>query len=409
MSQRGDNSVSDLPSELNDAQRQQQSAFRQMLADELSAAGGRIPFDRYMELALYEPALGYYSGGSHKLGAAGDFVTAPEISSLFGACLAQSIEPVLTELAEVASGPVELLEFGAGSGALATDVLTRLAELERLPDRYNILELSADLRQRQQARIADLPIELRRRVHWLDRLPEPGWRGVVLANELLDALPVQRFRIGDQGGVEEQYVVERDGELAAQWAVPTGPGLEQAITRLQLQPPEGVGPLPVGYESEINLRLAPWFRSLGESLAQGGVLLIDYGYIRAEYYLAERNRGTLICHFRHRAHSDPFALPGLQDITANVDFTAVADAANAAGFETVGFSTQAHFLIGSGLETLLATSDPDDQVAHLKRMQGVKTLTLPSEMGERFKVIALRKGLRSRPLGFDVRDLSDRL
>lgn len=392
-------------------QRDQQAAIHEMLRAELSRAGGRLPFDRYMELALYAPGLGYYSGGSYKLGAAGDFVTAPEISPLFGACLAQAVQPVLSELAEVQSGagPVELLEFGAGSGALAADVLERLERLGCLPAAYNILEISAELRQRQQERIARLPADLRARVRWLDRPPAPGWRGLVLANELLDAMPVHRFRIDAQGGVEEQFVVERDGRLAPLWAAPVSPGLSAALARLQAAPPSGIGPLPAGYESEINLRLAPWLRGLGESLAQGAVLLIDYGYTQREYYLAERRRGTLICHYRHRAHADPFVLPGLQDITANVDFSAVAAAAVSAGFELAGFTTQAHFLMASGLDRLLGESDPGDMVEHLKRVQGVKTLTLPSEMGERFKVIALDKGLVQRPPGFELRDLSDRL
>jgi SAM-dependent MidA family methyltransferase len=343
------------------------------------------------------------------LGAAGDFITAPEVSPLFGACLAQSIQPVLVELAASGPGPAELLEFGAGSGALAVDVLERLERLDCLPAVYNILELSAELRRRQQDRISRLPADLRRRVRWLDRLPASDWRGVVLANELLDAMPVHRFRIGEGGELEEQFVAEHKGRLRPLWSVPVSPGLAEALAQLQSDPPSGIGPLPVGYESEINLRLGPWLRALGESIAQGAVLLIDYGYTQREYYLAERRRGTLICHYRHRAHADPFILPGLQDITANVDFTAVAEAGEHAGFDLAGFTTQAHFLMASGLDRLVGESDPGDMVEHLKLVQGVKTLTLPSEMGERFKVIALSKGVERRPGGFELRDLSDRL
>ncbi len=396
--------ISELPP-LSAEQQDQQRAFLDLLRAELTRAGGRVPFDRYMELALYAPGLGYYSGGSHKLGSAGDFVTAPEISPLFGGCLAQALQPVLVELSETGPGPAELLEFGAGSGALAADVLTRLDRLDCLPAAYNIVELSAELRQRQQHRVARLPADLRGRVRWLERLPEPGWRGLALANELLDAMPVQRFRIAETGEIEEQFVVEEDGRPAPSWAPASSPGLVQAVAALQAE----VGPLPGGYESEINLRLAPWLQALGGSLVQGGVLLIDYGYTRREYYLAERRRGTLICHFRHRAHADPFVLPSLQDITANVDFSAVAGAAEAGGFTVAGFTTQAHFLMASGLDRLVADSDPDDMLRHLQLVQGVKTLTLPSEMGERFKVIALSKGLARRPTGFELRDLSDRL
>jgi SAM-dependent MidA family methyltransferase len=371
-------------------------ALLAVIRRELQERGGRMPFDRYMELALYAPGLGYYTAGARKFGAAGDFVTAPEISPLFGRCLARQAQQVFQAL-----GGGELLEFGAGTGRLAADLLAELERLGSLPERYRIVDLSPDLRERQRATLAAEVPHLLERVVWLDGFPEPGFRGVVVANELLDAMPVHRFRI-DAEGIREQLVGWEGERLVSGWDSPRSPGLESAVARLRLAPTEP-------YESEINLRAAPWLLELSRVLAAGAVLLIDYGYPRSEYYHPQRTAGTLMCHYRHRAHSDPLLYPGLQDITAHVDFTALAEAGQAAGLGVSGFTTQAHFLLACGLDRMVADSDPNDTRAHLALVQGVKRLTLPSEMGERFKVLALSRGVDLPLLGFGGRDLRDRL
>ena len=371
-------------------------ALLETIRRELEQRGGRMPFDRYMELALYAPGLGYYTAGARKFGAAGDFVTAPEVSPLFGCCLARQAQQVLQAL-----GGGDLLEFGAGTGRLAVDILAELERLDCLPERYRIVDLSPDLRARQRATLAaELP-HLLDRVVWMDGFPESGFRGVVVANELLDAMPVHRFRIAG-AEIREQFVEWSDGHLAGVWDSIQSPGLEAAVARLGLRSPEP-------YESEINLRAVPWLQELSEVLMAGAVLLIDYGYPRSEYYHPQRTAGTLMCHYRHRAHADPLLYPGLQDITAHVDFTALAEAGQAAGLALGGFTTQTHFLLACGLDRMVADSDPNDVQAHLTLVQGVKRLTLPSEMGERFKVLALSRGLDAPLLGFAGRDLCDRL
>lgn len=375
------------------------AAVMNLLAREIQLAGGTISFDRFMELALYAPGLGYYHSGSRKFGPRGDFVTAPEISALFGRCLARQVDQVLTEL-----GGGDILEFGAGSGALVADVLEELQCLGRLPQRYLILELSAELQARQRDTLTDRVPHLADRVVWCERLPGDDLHGVVLANELLDAMPVHRFRVAP-AGLEECFVGLADGQLVERWRPATAPGMVDVSQRL-LTPP---GNLAIGYRSEVNLRLAPWLRALGMRLRRGAAIVIDYGYVGREYYHPERHMGTLICHYRHRAHADPLCLPGLQDITANVDFSALAEAAIAADFTIGGFATQAHFLFGCGLEQLIASSDVNAVAQHLSLMQGVKKLTLPGELGERFKVMALTRGLEQPLIGFSVRDLSDRL
>ncbi|MEJ1295902.1 MAG: SAM-dependent methyltransferase [Candidatus Sedimenticola sp. (ex Thyasira tokunagai)] len=366
---------------------------------EIEAAGGRLPFDRYMELALYAPGLGYYTAGSRKFGEGGDFVTAPEISPLFAQCLARQCVPLLERL-----GGADILEFGAGSGALATDLLIALEQLGSLPEHYFILELSPDLRARQQETLASRAPELLPRVEWLDGLPESGFRGVVLANEVLDAMPVQRFRIAD-GEVSEQMVGWEDDHFVTQWAASASAELTGAIVPLA----ERLAFDPDDYESEINLRAASWLQALGEVISAGAVLLIDYGYPQAEYYHPQRDRGTLMCYYRHQTHPDPLILPGLQDITAHVDFTAMAEAAQKAGFSVAGYTTQTYFLMGCGLDQLVAASDPSDVATHMALVQGVKRLTLPAEMGERFKVLGLTRDLDVPLAGFAMRDMRERL
>lgn len=364
------------------------------IRDEIDRHGGWISFERFMELALYEPGLGYYSAGAIKLGRDGDFVTAPEISPLFSRCLATQCAEVLEHL-----GPASLLEIGAGSGIMAADVLNELAVQGRVPDRYLILEVSADLRERQHATLQQRAPQYASRVEWLEQLPE-GFRGVVLANEVLDALPVQRFRIrGSQ--VNAIGVTWQLGRL--DWSeTHADDAMLAAVRKIEANLGE---PLPDGYTSEINMRLRPWVSGIAASLREGVALFIDYGLPQRQYYRGERREGTLLCHFRHRFHDDPLLHVGVQDIGAWVDFTAVAETAVDAGMGVAGFTTQAHFLIGNDIEKFLAPA-ADDLAARVQLARQAMLLTLPGEMGERFKVIGLTAGF-DRPLrGFAVRDLA---
>jgi SAM-dependent MidA family methyltransferase len=395
------------------AMAEQRRRLRALIRDEIAAAGGALPFDRFMELALYAPGLGYYAAGAVKLGPAGDFVTAPEVSPLFGRCMAGQCAEVLGRL-----GGGDLLELGAGSGALAAELLAALAAMDRLPERYLILEPSPDLAERQRALLAQHQPLLHERVHWVQGLPSQV-RGLVIANEVLDALPVHRFCVPPQGpsaqtmGAEiapavREILVRCAGEGFREVVErPLSPGLAAAVAALAL-PAET---LAAGLCSEINLRLGPWIAMLAEHLAAGMLLFVDYGYPRREYYLPTRRTGTLLCHHRHRAHADPYAHLGLQDITAHVDFTAVAEAGEAAGLDLAGYTTQANFLIGCGLEHQLHAA-ADDPAALLDLAAGARQLVLPAAMGERFQVIGLCRSVEPPPggwCGFARRDLQHRL
>lgn len=381
-------------------------ADEQALSDTLSARihrtiadnGGAIPFSQFMELCLYAPGLGYYSAGLQKFGAGGDFVTAPEISPLFGRCIAHSCAAVLGAL-----GGGDILEFGAGSGRLAVDLLAELEALECLPQRYIILERSADLKQRQQQLLqAGLP-QLCERIVWIDHLPEQGFRGVMLGNEVLDAMAVERFRwMGDRA--EQFYVISGEDGFAWQTGPVADEELQAEITRIARE-----CALPDGYVSELNTSLQPWLQSVAACLQGGMILLIDYGYPRHEYYHEQRSSGTLLSHYRQRAHADVLRWPGLQDITAHVDFTAVAEAAVAAGLAVSGYTTQAYFLLDSGLDSLLQSAGPAAEAGYLRCAQQAKTLILPGEMGERFKCIALTRELDIETPGFRMQDFRYRL
>lgn len=362
------------------------------------AADGPMPFSRFMERALYEPGLGYYSAGLHKLGAKGDFVTAPELGHMFARCLAQQVTQLAAHL-----GAYQILELGAGTGALAADLLQALNEAT-LPERYLILEPSADLRRVQQQRLAEALPDLQDRIEWLDEPPTAPWTGILLANEVLDALPVERFRLAG-GRVEQLCVTEADGGFS--WTTQAAPpGLEQAVRQAL---GDRLDQLPDGFESEICPMLPAWLQAVTSSLSRGCALFVDYGYPRSVYYAAERRMGTLICHYRHRGHDDPFFYPGLQDISAFVDFTALAEAADAAGLQLAGYTSQAMFLLASGLEAQLAelASLPDRE--RLERAAEVRELTLPSAMGEKFQVMALSRDLDLDLHGFELLDLSHQL
>jgi SAM-dependent MidA family methyltransferase len=372
-----------------------------LIRREIDAAGGALPFDRFMELALYAPGLGYYAAGATKLGPAGDFVTAPEISPLFGRCIAEQCREVLAAL-----GGGDLLEFGAGSGALAAELLATLAACDALPSRYLILEPSPDLAARQRTLLTQRLPTLAERIQWIDALPQ-SLKGAVIANEVLDAMPVHRFCIDADGGPREVCVERAGTGLTESRHSPASPRLLDRVKELQA---DGLACEP-GYCSEINLRLVPWVNAVAQTLTAGMALVIDYGYPRAEYYLPERRCGTLMCHYRHRAHPDPLINIGLQDITAHVDFTALARAGIDAGLDLAGYTSQAHFLLGCGLDRHLTEADADPAQL-LSLTAGAKQLVLPSAMGERFQVMALTQDLEPPSghwCGFSLRDLSARL
>jgi len=374
----------------------------EVIIDEIAEHGGKIPFARYMELILHAPGLGYYSAGAHKIGAAGDFITAPEISPLFSQCVARQCQQVMAD-----KSGMDILEVGAGSGAMAGEILRELEKLNSLPAHYYILDLSADLRERQRSHLQQAVPHLMDRVIWLDALPAAGFKGVVLANELLDAMPVHLVRF-DPKQPTERYVgwngerlIWCDGEM-------TSPRLAEAAAHIMNEC--GVDEFDGEYISEINLAAADWVSSVAAMLEEGLVLLIDYGFPRREYYMPERKTGTVMCHYRHQAHSDPLILPGLQDVTAHVDFTAVAESAVASGLEVAGYTTQAHFLLSSGLMELLAESaEQSTHEQQVMQAQAIKTLTMPHEMGELFKVIALTKAVAPGLIGFSMLDARGRL
>ncbi len=392
--------ASSLPEPTAD-ERAHSERLRRRIVEAIDAAGGMLPFDRFMEMALYEPGLGYYAAGARKFGEGGDFVTAPETSVMFSQCLARQCAEVL----ETFERSVCILELGAGTGIMAADILAELEALDCLPDHYYILELSADLRQRQQETLQARVPHLAQSVKWLDSLPPEGFHGVVLANEVLDAMPVKLF---SKDGEEtlELGVGHEDGEL--QWvAMVADAELDAVVTRLEQ---EAGGGWPAGYRSEYNARLPGWMSALSDSLTRAAVFLVDYGYPRREYYHPQRTQGTLTCYFRHHAIEAPLLNVGLQDITAHVDFTAVVEAGTAAGLDFEGYTSQAFFLMANGLEEVyaqrLAQADERERV---KLSSEVKLLTLPSEMGERFQVIGFSKGLEAPLAGFSLQDLSYKL
>lgn len=354
---------------------------------------GWMSFSRYMEKVLYEPGYGYYAAGSVKFGRAGDFVTAPELTPLFGRTLTCQVAEVLSQTGGM------VLEAGAGSGVLACDLLGGLEAAGRLPERYLILEVSADLRERQQQRIAGRLPHLLERVVWIDRLPDT-LTGCVVANELLDAMPVHLVRWQDDGVLERGVALDEQNRLVWQERPATDPLLlEQAR----------VLPASAGMLSEIGLAAQAWVQALGQRLVHGAMLLIDYGFGEREYYHPQRDQGTLMCHYRQHAHDDPFFLPGLQDVTAHVDFTAMTLAGKSVGLDLAGYTSQAQFLLNCGITRLLEQVDPHQPAHYLPQSAAVQKLLSPAEMGELFKVLALSRG-ELRPLrGFASGDQRRRL
>jgi SAM-dependent MidA family methyltransferase len=365
------------------------------IEESIAASGGWISFADYMGAALYAPGLGFYVAGARKFGPAGDFVTAPELTSLFGEALAAQIAPILAQLP---GG--ELIELGPGTGRLAVDVLRALAASDALPERYCLLEVSPDLRERQREHLRDRVPDLLPRVQWIDVLPA-HWRGVLLANEMLDAVPPHL--IARRGGAWLERGVEVGGAGELRFA-------DRPLAKGALRDAAGTCfPGDSDYVSEINPAAQALVRSLAQRCDAGALLMLDYGFPSSEYYHPQRNAGTLMAHYRHRAMDDPFFLPGLADLTAHVDFSAMARVGVAGGMSLAGFATQARFLINCGILDALARRGEPQSAAYLREAAAVQKLLSPAEMGELFKVLALAKGIGDDLIGFRDGDQSHRL
>lgn len=375
------------------------AALSDLIRSRIAEAGGTLRFDQFMQAALYEPRLGYYVAGQRRFGPEGDFVTAPELSPLFGRCLAVQIARWLD-----AGVPPVIWEFGAGTGALAAQLIAALAERGQAPDRYWIIEVSPDLRERQRSFLRErLPAQAFERIDWLSELPD-RLEGVVLANEVLDAMPVRLFECV-QDRVHECDVIAR-GERFAWQLRPADPAFEEAVRARLAASGWPTGVFGSGYRSELGEQGCAWIRSVGERLTHGAMLIIDYGFPCREYFHPQRRSGTLNCHYRHRAHDDPFWWPGLCDITAHVDFSAVSEAALGTGLDLLGYTSQAHFLLGCGLAEHFSTWVPDEPIARAWAAQAIQQLVSEAEMGELFKVIAFGRGLGESARGLAGRDRS---
>lgn len=380
----------DLP-EPQDIEKSFSLKLTELIKQRIKQAGGWLSFDYYMQLALYAPGLGYYSAGQQKFGEQGDFITSPELGSLFARTLARPVASLIKKTPDT-----KILEFGAGSGKLAADLLLELKVLKQLPESYLIIELSAELQQRQKETIKSKVPDLIDRVQWLSALPDKPVNAIVLANEVLDAMPVKRFLYKNnrlqQLGVEvsEQVLLlsYRDADEA----------LLSQVKKLEITQQQE-------YTSEINPQIEPWIKSVSACIQKGAIYLIDYGYVRSEYYSPERHMGTFIGYYRHRSMDAPLWYPGLQDLTAFVDFTAVAEAAIENGLDVDGFTSQGNFLINCGLADIVEKENTETEIEYLQLVQQMKTLSLPGEMGERFKVLGLSKGLDENVPGFELRDL----
>ena len=366
---------------------EQSAALVARLQALIAAEGGWIPFSSYMAETLYAPGLGYYSGGSRKFGPGGDFITAPELTPLFGQALASQLQQVMS-----LSAPY-IIEAGAGTGLLAADLLLELELQGALPERYGILEVSGELRERQFDTLAAKVPHLASRVHWLDTLPE-RFSGALVANEVLDVMPVHLVAWRPEGIFERGVSLDDEGRFV--WADrPVAGRVAEAAEALGLALPS-----ESEYVSEINLAGRAWVAEWAARLEQGAMILIDYGYPRAEYYLPSRSTGTLLCYYRHHAHGDPFLWPGLNDITAFVDFTAIAEAGFEAGLDVMGYADQANFLFNCGVLACLARRAPEDSADYIRASKAVQRLTGPHEMGELFKVIALSRNIGQPLIGF---------
>lgn len=360
------------------------SALAEHIAMTIAAEGDWIPFSRYMELALYAPGMGYYTAGARKFGVEGDFVTAPEISPMFARCFALQAVQVLDRVGG------DILELGPGSGQFAADLFGELKSLDKLPGRYRLLEVSPDLRERQRSLIAARFPEDIGRFEWIDALPEKI-RGMVIANEVLDVVPFDIVHRNRTEVLERGVIVTEAGFAWDDVALPMG--------ELKRRAEAVIPPGDYDYTTEVSLAAEALVRTISSSLEAGLAVFVDYGFPEREFYHPQRSGGTLRCHYRHRFHGDPFFMPGLQDITAHVDFTAMGRAAEQGGSEVLGFTTQAYFLISCGLAVLVSSGDPTATLSKLKATSAVHRLISPSEMGELFKVFVFGKGMEEPILG----------
>lgn len=415
-----DNKMQVLPEPDEQAKKHSQ-LLSQRIQSACRASDGWIRFADFMNIALYEPALGYYSGGLQKFGQKGDFITAPEVSPLFGQCLANQIAEVMRNSDRASENKVSaamagagktsddkpyVIEFGAGSGVLAADILLQLERLQSLPESYCIIELSSELKQRQKETLEAKAGHLLNKVEWLDQLPEAVNNAVVVANEVLDAMPVECFRVVEKEGAVESLMLGFENNALVSRYKPAPDNIRKKLAEIELR---SEFQFPENYKSEYNPAIYGWLSALAEKIDKLIILLIDYGYNEKEYYHADRDNGTLMCYYQHRAHDDYLWWPGLQDITAFVDFTDVAYSALDLGMDVSGYTTQAAFLLANGLSELHAAQVSDEVQQQIKLSQQIKTLTLPSEMGERFKVMALTKNYEESLAGFSMLDLRNRL
>jgi len=393
-----------MATSLPDADALAHSAHLQaLIREQIAAAGGAIPFSRFMELALYAPGLGYYSAGATKFGRAGDFVTAPELGSLFAQCIAEALAPVLRQVGEDAV----FVEIGGGSGAFAEHAIKQLMAIDAMPARYAILEPSADLRERQRERLQrKLTPPVFACVEWLDGPLQDAWNGVLFANEVIDALPTVRFSLRDGEVFEEHVALTGDGGFT-RTDRPADPLLAAAVRHVERE--LGTA-LPDGYRSEVLPQLPYWLQAVAGGMRDGALLFVDYGHPRREFYAPERSDGTLRAFHRHKVSGDVFAHPGLQDITASVDFTALAEAGTGAGFDFAGYCSQASLLIGNGLAQRLEEQEgrAADEAGRYALRQQAKQLTLPAAMGERFQAMGFARGVEFG-VAFLAGDLSFRL
>lgn len=361
--------------------------LQQHIIEHIATKEGRISFSEYMQLALYAPGLGYYNAGTIKFGASGDFITAPELGSLFAKCVAAQFKQIFSDI-----NAANILELGAGSGQLACDLLLELDQQNVPLENYYILELSADLRMRQQEQILQRYPQYKHLIHWIDHLPRTPFNGIIFANEVIDAMPVTRFHFAND--LLQEYFVTVNDECFAELLEKPSKNLAAAFAQTNI-----ANYISQPYTSEINLWLSPWIKSLNACLNSGAILLCDYGFPRAEYYHPQRNNGTLMCHYQHRCHNNPFVYIGLQDITAHVDFTAVAEAAHDCGLSIAGYTNLASFLINCDITKFI-------QAPSMQQVQELNMLTSPAEMGELFKCIALTKNTDLPLLGFQRHDKS---
>lgn len=377
----------------------QSRALTEIIDAEINHSNGRISFNRFMELALHAPGLGYYSGGARKFGVEGDFTTAPEISPLFSACLARQCEQLFNEI-----GVASVLELGAGTGVMAADILSELQRRNSLPENYLILETSADLRQRQKQLLQQRHPDYFSRIHWLDGIPSEPIECVVIANEMLDAMPVHRVK-WKKGIIHELMVTSENNSFA--WL--PEPASDQLLQDINAIIGGYIDDMPDGYTTEFNLMIPSFVHSLADLLKKGTILFIDYGYPRHEYYHPQRIDGTLHCHYRQRRHDNPFIYIGLQDITASVDFTLVAESARSAGLDVSGYTTQSAFLMACNIDELIQQFSAGNDMASLRFAQQAGQLLLPGQMGESFKVIALSRNIENSLLGFEFANQLHRL